>query len=74
MRQTLVEMENSFLVVTAGGSGTCLAVLADAAADLGQLVYEMNLLVRRVGATLGTHPRRTGPSSTVADAGAGRGD
>ena len=68
VRQTLVEMENSFLVVTAGGSGTCLAVLADAAADLGQLVYEMNLLVRRVGSSLGTKPR------SGASRGAGRGD
>jgi predicted regulator of Ras-like GTPase activity (Roadblock/LC7/MglB family) len=69
VRQTLVEMDNSFLVVTAGRSGTCLAVLADSAADLGQLVYEMNLLVRRVGATLGTKPR-----SGVSPNGAGRGD
>ena len=59
VRQTLVEMENSFLVVTAGGSGTCLAVLADAAADLGQLVYEMNLLVRRVGGTSWNERRPT---------------
>lgn len=69
VRQTLVEMENSFLVVTAGKAGTCLAVLADADADLGQLVYEMNLLVRRVGNTLGTKPR-----SGVSPNGAGRSD
>ena len=74
VRQTLVEMENSFLVVTAGGAGTCLAVLADAGSDLGQLVYEMNLLVRRVGNALGTQPRRSGSSRSDADVGAGRGD
>jgi predicted regulator of Ras-like GTPase activity (Roadblock/LC7/MglB family) len=74
VRQTLVEMERSFLVVTAGGGGTCLAVLADADADLGLLVYEMNLLVRRVGATLGTKPRLAGGGHVASDVGAGRGD
>ena len=50
-------------------TGACLAVLADSGADLGLLAYEMNLLVRRVGSTLGTKPRsRVGPH------GAGRGD
>jgi predicted regulator of Ras-like GTPase activity (Roadblock/LC7/MglB family) len=73
VRQTLVELENSFFVVTAGTTGTCLAVLADAAADLGTLVYEMNLLVRRVGTTMSTQPRHTGPDPLGADLGAGRG-
>jgi predicted regulator of Ras-like GTPase activity (Roadblock/LC7/MglB family) len=76
VRQTLVELENSFFVVTAGPTGTCLAVLADAAADLGTLVYEMNLLVRRVGNNLAgpAQPRRAGLSPTGADLGAGRRD
>ena len=42
----------SFLLVTAAGPGACLAVLADADADLGMVAYEMNLLVQQVGGRL----------------------
>jgi predicted regulator of Ras-like GTPase activity (Roadblock/LC7/MglB family) len=70
VRQTLVEMENSFLVVTAAGSGACLAVLAEADADLGLLAYELNLMVKRVGTYLSTQPRQPGLAAE-ADAGAG---
>jgi predicted regulator of Ras-like GTPase activity (Roadblock/LC7/MglB family) len=72
VRQTLVEMENSFLVVTAAGSGACLAVLAEAEADLGLLAYEMNLLVKRVGNYLSTQPRNPEARFPGVDAGAGR--
>jgi predicted regulator of Ras-like GTPase activity (Roadblock/LC7/MglB family) len=72
VRQTLVEMENSFLVVTSAGSGACLAVLAEAETDLGLLAYEMNLLVKRVGTYLSTTPRQPGPLSPGADLGVGR--
>jgi predicted regulator of Ras-like GTPase activity (Roadblock/LC7/MglB family) len=71
VRQTLVEMERSFLVVTSAGSGACLAVLAEAEADLGLLAYEMNLLVKRVGNYLATQPRRPGAVPARADVGAG---
>jgi predicted regulator of Ras-like GTPase activity (Roadblock/LC7/MglB family) len=57
VRQTIVEMERSFLIVTAAGAGACLAVLAEADADLGVLAYEMNLLVKRVGSYLSSQPR-----------------
>lgn len=57
VQQTVVEMERLFLVVTAAGSGACLAVLAESDADLGRVVYEMNLLVKRVGRYLSTKPR-----------------
>jgi len=70
VRQTLVEMENSFLVVSAAGTGACLAVLAESDADLGLLAYEMNLMVKRVGAYLSTPPRQPGLIAE-ADAGAG---
>lgn len=70
VRQTLVEMENSFLVVTAAGNGACLAVLAEAEADLGLLAYEMNLMVKRVGTYLSAQPRQPGLVAE-ADAGAG---
>lgn len=57
VRQTVVELEDAYLFVTAAGDGSCLAVLADADADVGQVAYEMTLLVRRVGARLDTAPR-----------------
>ncbi|BAL86247.1 hypothetical protein AMIS_10270 [Actinoplanes missouriensis 431] len=49
VRQTVVEMEEAFLFVTAAGQGACLAVLASADADLGLIAYEMAMLVTRVG-------------------------
>lgn len=57
VRQTLVEMEHSYLVVTAAGQGASLALLASEDADMGMIAYEMNLLVRRVGTYLSTLPR-----------------
>jgi len=65
VRQTIVEMEGAFLFVTAAGQGACLAVLADAASDIGLIAYEMAMLVKRVGQTLTT------PSRQPADADAG---
>ncbi len=59
VRQTMVEMENSFLFVMAAGQGACLATLALTGADLGLVAYEMNRLVKRVGLLLSTEPRRT---------------
>src|SRR4029077_11022212 len=38
-----------FLLTSAAGSGTCLAVIAEQAADLGLVAYEMAILVRRTG-------------------------
>jgi predicted regulator of Ras-like GTPase activity (Roadblock/LC7/MglB family) len=49
VRQTMIEMESAFLFVSAAGSGTCLAVLTDHAADLGQVAYEMAIMIRRAG-------------------------
>lgn len=49
VRQTIVEMDAAFLFVTAAGSGACLAVLAEADADIGLIAYEMAMLVTRVG-------------------------
>ena len=57
VRQTIVEMESSFLFVTAAGHGACLAVLAAADADLGIIAYEMAMLVTRVGQHLSANPR-----------------
>ncbi|MGV9851383.1 roadblock/LC7 domain-containing protein [Streptomyces sp. NPDC003442] len=60
VRQTIVELDDAFLFVTAAGDGSCLAVLADADSDVGQIAYEMTLLVKRVGVHLGSAPRSTG--------------
>ncbi len=49
VRQTVIEMESGFLLVTAAGSGTCLAVIAGPDADLGLVAYEMAIMVRRSG-------------------------
>jgi predicted regulator of Ras-like GTPase activity (Roadblock/LC7/MglB family) len=47
--QTIVEMEAALLFIIPAGRGTCLALLADAAADAGQIAYEMAVLIKRVG-------------------------
>ncbi|WP_432032351.1 roadblock/LC7 domain-containing protein [Streptomyces antibioticus] len=57
VRQTIVELDDAFLFVTAAGDGSCLAVLSDADSDVGLVAYEMTLLVKRVGAHLGTARR-----------------
>ncbi len=59
VRQTVIEMESAFLLVTTAGKGACLAVLADAQADIGLVAYEMAMLVTRVGQYLST-PARNG--------------
>ncbi|MGH3875646.1 MAG: roadblock/LC7 domain-containing protein [Actinophytocola sp.] len=57
VRQTLVEMDHAYLFVTAAGHGACLALLAEETADVGMIAYEMNLMVKRVGAVLTARPR-----------------
>ncbi|WP_326565634.1 roadblock/LC7 domain-containing protein [Amycolatopsis rhabdoformis] len=57
VRQTMVEMDHAFLFVIAAGRGACLALLASADADMGLVAYEMNLMVKRVGAVLTAAPR-----------------
>ena len=70
VRQTIVEMDAAFLLVTAAGQGASLAVLATPDAELGLLAYEMNLMVKRVGTTISSPPRQPGLVAE-ADAGAG---
>lgn len=57
VRQTIIEMDHSFLIVTAAGTGACLAVLAEVDADLGLVAYEMNMLVKRVASYMSPKPR-----------------
>jgi predicted regulator of Ras-like GTPase activity (Roadblock/LC7/MglB family) len=47
--QTVVEMEHGFLLLMSVGDGSHLAVLTEDSADIGQVGYEMALLVDRVG-------------------------
>lgn len=65
VRQTVVEMEHAFLMVTAAGYGACLAVLASEDSDLGMIAYEVNRMVTRVGAYLASTPRASSGASTV---------
>ncbi|HYK69145.1 MAG TPA: roadblock/LC7 domain-containing protein [Streptosporangiaceae bacterium] len=62
VRQTVVEMDHVILFVTAAGDGSCLAVLAVQGADLGEVAYEMTLLVRRVGDHMDVAHRPTAPA------------
>jgi predicted regulator of Ras-like GTPase activity (Roadblock/LC7/MglB family) len=47
--QTIIEMADALLFIVPAGRGTCLALLADAAANAEQIAYEMAVLVKRVG-------------------------
>ena len=47
--QTVVEMEHGYLMLMSVGDGSHLAVLTRENADVGQVGYEMALLVDRVG-------------------------
>ncbi|MFI9201425.1 roadblock/LC7 domain-containing protein [Streptomyces sp. NPDC053048] len=49
VRQTMIEFDGGVLFVTAVGEENCLCVLGGAQADVGQIAYEMTLLVNRVG-------------------------
>ena len=50
--QTVVEMEQGYLMLMSVGDGSNLAVLTHDSADIGQVGYEMALLVERVGRTV----------------------
>ncbi|WP_110183322.1 roadblock/LC7 domain-containing protein [Nocardioides solisilvae] len=55
--QTVVEMERGFLLLMSVGDGSNLAVLTQESADIGQVGYEMALLVDRVGRMVQAQPR-----------------
>ena len=55
--QTIIEMENALLFIVPAGRGTCLALLAEAAANAEQIAYEMAVLVKRVGQHMIADPR-----------------
>ncbi|WP_067817089.1 roadblock/LC7 domain-containing protein [Nocardia inohanensis] len=59
--QTVVELDQAVLFVTAAGTNTCLALLASETADLGLVAFEVNQTVQRVGTHLVADPRASRP-------------
>ncbi|MVU81849.1 roadblock/LC7 domain-containing protein [Nocardia sp. ET3-3] len=57
VHQTVVELDEAVLFITAAGTNACLALLASDTADLGLVAYEMNQTVQRVGTHLGVDAR-----------------
>jgi predicted regulator of Ras-like GTPase activity (Roadblock/LC7/MglB family) len=60
--QSVIEMEQGFLLLMTVGDGSHLAVLASSRCDIGLVGYEMTLLVDRVGRMVDTPVR--GPAGT----------
>jgi uncharacterized protein len=60
VQQMVVEMDGGYLVVMAVGEGSALAALAAPDCDLGQVGYQMQLLIARVATAL-TPASRTAP-------------
>jgi len=56
--QTIIEMDSGYLFLMSISDGSALGVLAARSCDVGQVGYEMALLVERVGAAL--NPGRRG--------------
>jgi predicted regulator of Ras-like GTPase activity (Roadblock/LC7/MglB family) len=50
--QSIVEMENGYLLLMRVGDGSNLATLAAPSCDIGQIGYEMAVLVERAGQVL----------------------
>lgn len=55
--QTIIEMDSGYLFLMSISDGSALGVLAARSCDVGQVGYEMALLVERVGAALVPLPR-----------------
>ncbi|MBO1332346.1 roadblock/LC7 domain-containing protein [Streptomyces sp. VRA16 Mangrove soil] len=64
VRQTMIEFDDAVLFVTAAGDGSCLCVLSDGESDIGQVAYEMTLLVNRVGEHLDVDARQPEKASS----------
>ncbi|CAM3498781.1 roadblock/LC7 domain-containing protein [Kibdelosporangium persicum] len=52
VKETVVEMERGILLLMSISDGSSLAVLAAPTCDIGQIAYEMTMLVDRVGQML----------------------
>ncbi len=60
--QTIIEMEAGYFFLMSISDGSCLGVLASRHCDVGQVGYEMALLVERVGQALIPRPRQNQPA------------
>lgn len=60
--QSIVEMERGFLLLMRVGDGSNLAALAARTSDIGQIGYEMAILVERVGNVVASGRRARQPS------------
>ncbi|HEY4453405.1 MAG TPA: roadblock/LC7 domain-containing protein [Pseudonocardiaceae bacterium] len=58
--QSVIEMEDGFLLLMSVGNGSNLAVLAATGCDIGLVGYEMTLLVDRVGKMVDMPVRQPG--------------
>lgn len=52
VKEVIVEMENIFLFVTGISDGSLLAVIAQTDSDIGQVAYDMAVLVEQTGQVL----------------------
>jgi hypothetical protein len=59
VRQSMVEMDGGYLLLMGVGNGSYLAALASISSDIGQVGYEMAVLVDRVGKAVEATPRAT---------------
>ena len=59
VQQTIIEMDSGYLFLMSISDGSSMAVLASRSCDVGQVGYEMALLVERVGAAIVPGPRET---------------
>lgn len=58
--QSIIEMQNGYLLLMRVGDGSQLATLASINCDIGQIGYEMAVLVERVGAVVQSTRRANG--------------
>jgi len=52
VNQVIIEMDRGYLFVSSISDSSALAVMCDQACDIGQIGYEMSLLVARIGQVL----------------------
>ena len=64
VQQTIVDMDAGSLIMMSISDGSSLAVLTARQCDVGQIGYEMALLVERVGKALAPAPRQAVTSGT----------
>lgn len=57
VNETIVEMDAGTMLLMSISDGSCFAILADSTHDIGQIAYEMALLVERFGRSLTPGPR-----------------